>query len=74
MLCVNYISIKLGGGNKIKFFRPKNRNYYVGPEKQYGLIHVKHTQSTEECPRLQAVTILWKDRNKEEKEQEAGKI
>lgn len=36
----------------------------MGPGKQYGLIHVKHIKSAEECPRLQAVTILQKDRKK----------
>lgn len=46
----------------------------MGSEKQYGLIQVKHIQSTEECPRLQVVTILQKERNKWEKEQEEGKI
>lgn len=46
----------------------------MGPEKQYGLIHVTHIQSTEECPRLQAMTILQKDRNEGEKEQEESKI
>lgn len=45
----------------------------MGAEKQYGLIHVKHIQSIEECPRLQTVTILWKDKNKKERKSNKAK-
>lgn len=56
LLYVNYIAIKLG--EKIKGLKQKNKNWSMGPEKQYGLIYVKHIQSTEQLSKLWAVTIV----------------